>query len=192
LDVVRERVPGGEEEDGVMKNLALHAALLVGMTLAFIMFASPATAQVKIGVVDLQMAIASTKEGKAAKEKLEKMAKKKQEELDKKVETIKKLEEEMKKQMPLMSDAGKQEMLEKYRKQGLELQRLYMDNQTALAKEKGDLLEPILKKMGAVVQDIALSNGYTLIVDRSDGAVLYYDPATDLTTEVIKRYNNAK
>jgi len=148
--------------------------------------------QVKIGMVDLQTAVASTKAGKKAKSKLEKVASKKQKELDDKVEKLKKLEEEMKKQMPLMSDGGKQDMLERYRKEGLELQQLYVDNQTYLAEQKAKVLEPILKKMGAIIHDLALSEGYTVILDRSDGMVLYFQPSTDLTPEVIKRYNQAK
>jgi outer membrane protein len=147
---------------------------------------------VKVGVIDLQTAVATTQAGKKAKDKLEKLAKKKQKELDEKVEAIKKMEEEMKKQLPIMSDAGKQEMLEKYRKAGMELQDLYMNNQTVLAKKKAELLEPILTKMGAIIQDLALSEGYSLILDRSDGTVLYFEPSTDLTARIIKLYNESK
>ena len=146
-------------------------------------------AQVKIGVVDIQLAISSTKEGKRAKSKLEKLTKKKQKELDDKVEAVKALEDEMQKQMPLLSEDGKKDMLEKYRKEMLELQKLYVDNQTDLAKKKGELLEPILKKLNDVIQDIALSDGYSLILDRTVGSVLYHQPATDLTPLVIQKYN---
>ncbi len=148
-----------------------------------------ALAEVKIGVVDLQLAIASTKEGKAAKSKLEKFTKEKQEELDKKVEKIKKMEAEMQKQLPLMSEDGKKDMLERYRKEMQELQESYMGNQEELAKRKQKLLQPILEKMGTIVQDIALTKGFTVILDKGDGSVLYFDPATDLTSEVIKQYN---
>jgi len=148
-----------------------------------------AQAQMKIAVVDLQLAIASTKEGKSAKAKLEKMTEKKQKELDDRVNKIKKMEEDMEKQLPLLSDEGKKDMMEKYKKEMASLQELYMTNQTDLAKRKKDLLEPILQKMGAIVQDLALSEGYTLILDKGDGAVLYFQPSLDLTSEVIKLYN---
>lgn len=161
--------------------LAALFSLTVGM--------ATAVAQVKIGVVDLQLAISSTKDGKAAKETLEEMTKKKQKELDDKVESIKKMEENIQKQLPLLSEQGKKDMLEKYRKEMQELQQLYIDNQTALARKKAELLEPILKKMGQVIQDIALSDGYTVILDKGDVTVLYNAPAIDLTNEVIKKYN---
>ena len=156
------------------------------------LFSVAASAQVKIGVIDLQAAVASTKAGKRAKTKLEKLAKAKQKELDDKVKAIQEMEESMKKQLPIMSDKSKQEMLEKYRKVGMELQELYMANQQEVAKKKASLLEPILTKMGAIIQDLALSDGYTAILDRSEGTVLYFDPATDLTSKIIKLYNESK
>jgi outer membrane protein len=164
------------------------AAIAIGAML----FSQVATAQVKIGVIDLQAAVASTKAGKRAKSKLEKLAKKKQKELDDKVKDIQAMEENMKKQLPIMSDKSKQEMLEKYRKAGMELQELYMANQQEVAKKKASLLEPILTKMGAIIQDLALSDGYSAILDRSEGTVLYFDPATDLTSKIIKLYNESK
>jgi outer membrane protein len=169
--------------------LMLTLAALVALAVAA---PTRALGQVKVGVVDLQLALASTQEGKAAKEKLEGMTKKKQKALDDKVAGIKKMEDEMQKQMPLMSEAGKKDMLEKYRKAMGELQEMYVSNQTELAKEKAKVLEPILKKMSAIVQDIALSGSYTLILDKTDGTVLYNDPAIDLTSEVIRRYNAKK
>ncbi len=167
----------------------LTLALVVATTL---LSSSPLLAQVKIGVIDLQAAVASTKAGKRAKSKLEKLAQKKQKELDDAVEGIQKMEEDMKKQLPIMSDKSKQEALEKYRKKGMELQELYMANQQEVAKMKGKLLEPILTKMGAIIQDLALSDGYTAILDRSEGTVLYFDPAIDLTSKIIKIYNESK
>ena len=176
-----------------MRRTNRIALLTVALTtVGAMLFSVAASAQVKIGVIDLQAAVASTKAGKRAKEKLEKLAKKKQAELDEKVKAIQEMEENMKKQLPIMSDKSKQEMLEKYRKVGMELQELYMAKQQEVAKKKGALLEPILTKMGAIIQDLALSEGYSMILDRSEGTVLYFDPASDLTARIIKLYNESK
>jgi outer membrane protein len=163
-------------------------ALVVGSTC----FASEALCQLKMGVVDLQLAVASTKAGKDAKDKLEKLTKQKQKEIDDKVEAIKKMEEEFEKQGPLMSEAGKKDMMEKYQKAAMEVQQLYVDNQTYLAKKKGEVLEPILKKMTLILKDMALSGGYTMILDASSGVVLYNEPTIDLTAELIKNYNKGQ
>ncbi len=159
----------------------------------FALFAAgDAYAQLKVGVVDLQLALESVKEGKAAKDRLDKMVKDKQKELDTKTEKVKKMEDDIQKQLPLLDDKGKKDLLEKYRKEMMDLQKLYVDNQTFLQKKRAELLEPLLKKMSKVVQDLALSEGYSLILDKVDGVVLYHQPAMDVTTEVIKRYNSSK
>jgi len=172
----------------------IHGCFLAGLVVlaGLALGSGPALAQVKIGVVDLQTAVASTKAGKSAKEKLEKLAKKKQKELDDKVAAITKMEDELKAQLPVMSEAGKQDMIKKYREAGMELQELYVKNQQYMAKKKAEMLEPILQKMGSIIQDLALSDGYTVILDRSEGTVLYFEPATDLTPRIIKAYNDAK
>ncbi len=157
-----------------------------------LMFGAQAHAQVKIGVVDLQLALESVKEGKTAKTKLDKMVKNKQKELDTKTDKVKKMEEDIQKQLPLLDDKGKKDLLEKYRKEMMDLQKLYVDNQTFLQKKRAELLEPLLKKMSKVVQDLALSDGYSLILDKVDGMVLYHMPSMDVTPEVIKRFNAAK
>lgn len=157
-----------------------------------LLVASEAFAQMKIGVVDLQLALESVKEGKAAKDKLDRMVKDKQKELDNKTEKVKKMEEDIQKQLPLLDDKGKKDLLEKYRKEMMDLQKVYMDNQTFLQKKRAELLEPLLKKMSKVVQDLALQEGFSLILDKVDGVVLYHTPSMDVTPEVIKRYNSVK
>lgn len=165
---------------------------LAAAVVATFLFSSVAMAQLKIGVVDLQTAVASTKAGKNAKSKLEKAKNKAESAIEKRAEKIKKMEEEMQKQMPLMSEGGKKDMLDRYRKEMLELQEMVQQNQVKLAKKRNDLLEPILNKMGAIIQDLALSDGYTMIIDKSAGTVLYHEPTIDLTNEVVKRYNAKK
>lgn len=159
---------------------------------AIFLVTTAAAAQTKIGVVDLQTAVASTKAGKSAKSKLEKAKNKAEKSIEERAEKIKKMEEEMQKQMPLMSEGGKKDMLDRYRKEMLELQEMVQDSQVKLAKKRNEMLEPILNKMGAIIQDLALSDGYTLIIDKSAGTVLYHEPTIDLTNEVIKRYNAQK
>lgn len=167
-----------------------NARLVLSIAFLFAAFLSQnVIAQVKIGVVDLQLAVTSTKEGKRAKEKLEKLTKQKQKELDKKTERIKKMEKDMESQMQVLSEDGKKKLIQTYRQELMELQKLYMENQTFLAKKKSELLQPILKKMGRVIKEIAERDGYTVILDSSVGAVIYVDPANDLTNEVIRRFN---
>jgi len=149
-------------------------------------------AEVKIGIVDLQQAIATVKAGKKAKKKLKAYKKKKEKILETKADKIKAMEAELEKQLPLMTEKAKQGKLKEYQAQMLEAQNLYVEIQSELAKKQQALFEPILQRMGGLIEELALDYGYSLIIDKSSGAVLYYSPQTDLTPELIKRFNAAK
>ena len=131
-----------------MNRLSLRSVALTSFACCLALFvAGEAHAQMKVGVVDLQLALESVKEGKAAKDRLDKMVKDKQKELDTKTEKVKKMEDDIQKQLPLLDEKGKKDLLEKYRKEMMDLQKLYVDNQTFLQKKRAELLEPLLKKM---------------------------------------------
>jgi outer membrane protein len=149
-------------------------------------------AEVKIGIVDLQQAISTVKAGKMAKKKLQAFKKKKEQVLEAKADKIKAMEAELEKQLPLMTEKAKQEKLKEYQKEMLEAQNLYVEIQSDLAKKQQELFEPILQRLGGLIEELALEYSYSLIMDKSGGAVLYYSPQSDLTPELIKRFNAAK
>ncbi len=173
----------------------LIAIVFLGMVLAPTMVAAqPKTlsAEVKIGIVDLQQAISTVKAGKKAKKKLKAFKKKKEKVLEAKADKIKAMEAELEKQLPLMTEKAKQEKLKEYQKEMLEAQNLYVEIQSELAKKQQELFEPILQRLGALIEELALEYSFSLIMDKSGGAVLYYSPQTDMTPELIKRFNAAQ
>ena len=180
-------------------NRSLPAALNAVAFLGMVLVPSLATAQgksldaeVKIGIVDLQQAISTVKAGKMAKKKLKAYKKKKEKVLEAKADKIKAMEAELEKQLPLMTEKAKQEKLKEYQKEMLEAQNLYVEIQTELAKKQQELFEPILQRLGGLIEELALEYSFSLIMDKSGGAVLYFSPQSDLTPELIKRFNAAK
>ena len=178
---------------------SLPAALLGFLFLGMILAPAPVAAQtktlateVKIAIVDLQQAISTVKEGQKAKKKLKAFKQKKEKVLEAKADKIKAMEAELEKQLPLMTEKAKQEKLKEYQKEMLEAQNLYVEIQSELAKKQQELFEPILQQLGALIEELALEYGFSLIMDKSGGAVLYFSPQTDLTPELIKRFNAAK
>lgn len=144
--------------------------------------------EIKIGVIDVQGAIALTKEGKAAQKKLDDMGASKRKDIEDKTSKIKAMEEELKKQLPLMNEKAKQEKLAVYQELAADLQKVYLESQNELAKEESELLDPIMKKMNDIITQMAMEYGYTLILNKNAG-VLYHTPQLDLTHELVKRFN---
>ncbi|MBT9555594.1 MAG: OmpH family outer membrane protein [Myxococcales bacterium] len=163
---------------------ALLSALLFAVALAF---TTPASAQaLKIGVVDVQKAIQTVPEGKAAKQKLEADAKRIQSDIDKQQNELKTMKDELERQAALLQDAVKREKMKLYQQKLMQLQEGYVKNQQDLKEKEGKLLKPILEKITKTAEAVAKAEGYTLIVEK--GAVLFAVPAIDITDTVIARY----
>jgi outer membrane protein len=142
---------------------------------------------VKIGYVDLQRTLNETASGKAARKKLEADKKKKQKALDKDQQDLQKMAQELDKQrVVLKPDVLRQrerELQEKY----VKLQETYLQLQQELAKMEAKLVSEIFQKASPVIKDIAQKQGYTMILEKNESAVLWADPALDITAEVNKK-----
>jgi len=75
------------------------------------------------------------------------------------------------------------ELQEKY----VALQERYFQLQQELAKSEALLVREIFGKAGPVIQEIAKRDGYTIILEKNEGAVLFGAPALDLTPEINKK-----
>lgn len=51
------------------------------------------------------------------------------------------------------------------------------------------LQDPLIKKIKAAIEEVAKENGYSQIIDTSQGLVLYFDPAYDIMSLVKKKLN---
>ena len=94
-----------------------RASALLTMALSLLL-ALPARAEVKIGYVDIEKAVLATKDGQNAKANLEKMAKEKEADIEKKLENFRKMEEQLQKQVSMMNEEMKRQKLQEYQKQG--------------------------------------------------------------------------
>jgi outer membrane protein len=144
---------------------------------------------VKVGYVDLQRSLNETGVGKRAKGKLEADKKKKQVELDKKQKELQGFAAELDKQRAVLKpDVLRQrekELQDKY----VKLQERYFQLQQDLAKQEATLVREIFGKASPVIQEIAKRDGYTMILEKNEGAVLWAEQGLDITTEVNKKLN---
>lgn len=146
----------------------------------------------KIGFVDLQRTLNETKAGKKARAGLEAMKKKKQAEIDKKQEDLKKYAEELDKQRvvlkPEVLRQREKELQDKY----VELQNLFLQYQQELAKKEAELTREIFSAAAKHIEAIARRDGYTMMLEKTESAVLWADKAADITDEVNKKLDAEK
>src|SRR5262249_16024179 len=142
-------------------------------------------AEVRMAVVDLQRALNETEDGRHAKAKLKTLFTKRQQALDKSQSDVKELKNAIDKHKNVLSQAALQERLEAYQKAFVDLQNSYVEYQRELAQKEAELTNGILEKMQEILRRIGQAEGYSLIVEKNEGGVVWVPSHLDLTDRVI-------
>ena len=142
----------------------------------------------KLAFVDLQRALEETEDGKKAKAKLKSDFDRKQKELDDKQEELKKMKEGLDKKAALMKPEALQKESKDFQERFVELQQTYQRLQQDLAKKEQDATRSIFARLQTVVGTIADREHFAMVLEKN-AAVVWGQPALDITNEVIRTYN---
>ncbi|MCP5053667.1 MAG: OmpH family outer membrane protein [bacterium] len=141
----------------------------------------------KIGVVNSAQILQQTKKGKVIKQKLEKLQKQKQREVQTLQEQIKKLQQDV--LSPALNAATKQQKSEELNQKQVTLKRRIEDAQRTLEREFQKELIQLEKQIMPVMQTIGKTKGYLMVVDLQKGGLVYVDQSIDITADVIKAFD---
>src|SRR5262249_42630459 len=141
----------------------------------------------------VQQAILQTKEGQKASADLQAKFMPRRQQLDKKQQDIQALQEQMKKGSATMSDEAKQKLTRDIDSNTKSLQRDGEDFEADVNQEEGKIMQDLGQKMMDVVIKYATQNGFAMVLDVSNQQtpVLWADPSADITSEIIKLYDQA-
>ncbi len=170
-------------------NVSRHAATLIAALLLSAVAPKLYAQANRIAVVDLQRALNETEDGRRAKARLKRLFKRRQVALDKRQEELKALKEDIERQKNVLSREALQKRVEEYQKAFIELQSTYVEYQRELAQKEAQLTREIIARMERILRRIGQSEGYTLIVERNEGGVVWVPSNLDVTDLVIQRYN---
>lgn len=174
-----------------MFQLQRHAITLAAALM--ISFVAPRLyAQVRIAVVDLQRALNETEDGRQAKARLKRLFKQRQQELDRRQGELKTLKENIEKNAEVWARDVLQKRAEEYQKAYIELQQQYVEFQRELAEKESEMTQVIIARMEQILRRIGQTEGYTMIVERNEGGVVWVPGNLDLTDDVIQRYNSGE
>ena len=173
-------------------TLALLGAALAGGAYAQAPVAAAASAApTKVAVIQIQAALAATKEGqKAAAEMETKMAPRKKE-LDGKQSEIKDLQERLQRGGNTLSDSAKEDLTRNIDLKTKSYNRQIEDAQAELEQEQQKVVSVLGQKMMAVIDKYAQQNGFAIVLDVSNQntPVLYASNSVDITKEIIDLYD---
>ena len=154
--------------------------------------AHASTESVKLGIVDMQMAIQSVESGKKAKSQLEKDFNTRKSELQKEEAQIKKMGEEFRKQSLVLNDEARAKKQQELQERVMKFQELTARSQQEIAQKEQELTLPIIQKLRGIIGELAKTKGYSVILEKNENTVLFSLDKDDLTDEVIKLFNSAK
>ena len=172
-------------------RVPMTVALLLALT-AVLVPAGAATAQLKIGYVDLQRALNESEAGKAAKERFKVQVDKLQGDLKKKKDALDGLKEQLEKKSSVMKEEEARNMQKDYERKLRDFERSYKDSQGELQQRDNELTVELLKELQVVIEQYGKENSYSMILEQSSSSVLYGAPDLDLTEQIIARYNARK
>jgi outer membrane protein len=168
-----------------MRNVIVLAAI----TLAIAVPQATRAAELKIGFVNLQQAVSEVDEGKSARDALKKEFEQKQKTLDDKQNELKRLKEDLEKQMVVMSEEVKREKAMEFERKVNEMQQVYVQMQKDLSEREREMMKVIFDKMEAVIKDIAQAEGYAYVFEQQNAGLIVAPPSANMTNELVRRYN---
>jgi outer membrane protein len=159
--------------------------IVSGMVLVF--GVTSASALVKVGFVDMQKAITTTKSFKRSMTKYQTSYKSEQTKIQAKEEAIKKKKDELEKQKFVMSPDLVAKKEEQWRNDYKDFKRYVQDKNESFQRTRDEMGRQILVKMMAVVKKLGKEKKFTVILENK--SVLYNDSTVDLTDIVVKRFD---
>jgi outer membrane protein len=158
--------------------------------LAFLLIASSVfSQQIKIGYVDTNRLKMEYKEYADAKAKFDKQLAIWQDYADSLQQEIINMQEELNTQRMLLSEDKRREREQKILDKQLEYEefaRKILGADGEAAQREYELSKPLIDKINAAINLIALRDNYTLILDTAGGDILYAKDEMDITNKVLQ------
>jgi len=164
---------------------------------AFILFLTTmavpgaAHAQGRVGVINMNVAIGSTAEGKKAIADLQKKYAPRKQELDQLQKEIQTIQDQLNKQTATLSDDEQRRLSRDLEDKQKQYKRSADDAQSDYNADTEETVSRIGKKMVRIIGDYALQNGIVLVIDDAQIPVYYAAKDTDIQAEIVKRYDAA-
>lgn len=141
-----------------------------------------AFSEMKIGVINSQKLIMGTKKGRAIAAELEKIGKEKQNKLDTMRAEIKKLEKEL--MSPALNNETKEKKALELQNKRTAIKRFVEDTQREMQLKTEQDMNVLKAEIHPIIQQVGKEKGLAIILEIT--AVAYFDPAVDITDDIIK------
>ena len=168
-----------------MRKLVLFLALGLGT-----FFTHAQTASVKIGYADVDYIFSQMPEAKQIEAELKSTQQQLKNQIDARVADFQKKLADYQANLNTMLDAVRQNTERELGQMQQNIEKLQQDAQTTIQTKQTQLMEPVYKKVGKGIEDVAKENGFTFILNQQIGGldvILYGDEKMDVSDLVLKK-----
>jgi len=175
----------------VLKKISLACSLVVVAPGAFEGALFAQAAPQKVGVIQIQSAMVSTKDGQKGVQELNARLQPKKTELDRKAGELRELQDRLQRGGAAMAETAKQDLTRQIDTKTKNYKRDMQDAQDEYEQENRKLLQDLSGKMTSVIDKYAAEHGFAVILDVSNPntPVMYVSNTVDVTRDIIDLYD---
>lgn len=170
------------------KALAAAAAFAAAMWVA----GAAGAENIKIAVIDVNKILNESTAGVAAKKKIENRYEELKKRIDAKQEEAKKIKDEIDKQKILLGKEKLKEKEDALAARVSELRQMTQEGEKEMQTRQSEQTREVLKLIEGQLDKVVAAEKIDLVVDRTQGGVVYYAPALDITDRVLGMVNKEK
>ena len=143
----------------------------------------------RIGFLNIQKAVSSTKEWKKNFEKFKADFTKEKQRIKLREKKLKKMLDKLNKTSLVTKPELKKKQENQFRKEKIDFERYVQDKNAEFGKQEKEMTQKILVKMMKIIKKIGEEKKYTMILEQK--VVLYHDKGNDLTSIATRAYDRA-
>lgn len=175
-----------------MERRSTSKKILLVLIVAGLVSFGYAQESMKFGVVNSQEVLEKSAEGKRVTTQLEAKNKTLQEDLARLDDRIRELETRLNTQRLTLSQEALSNLMSDLDKQRTERARFVEDSRRELNDLQLRLFNRLQTELRPIITEIGKSKNLDMIFDIGNSGIIYFNPAVDLTGEVIQKYDASK
>jgi outer membrane protein len=144
-----------------------------------------------IACVDLKRVIVESDQGKQIQKILTGEQERMKKDIDAKQDELQKLKDAIEKQVATITPEARAEKEKQYQNKLKDYQRLAGDYQSELQQKDSEYMQKILGELEGIVKAVAEKEKYLIVLEKTQGGILYSAPTVEITDKVIVAFNEA-
>jgi outer membrane protein len=174
----------------IMPKINRIGLLLIGLSFLFCLYHGQAWAEdIKIGVLNMKRLQQNSVKFQKLREELKQKFNALQKKLDAERDQINKLEEELQKQSMMLSLDAKEGKEMELGKKTRHYKYMYEEVTQEMKNAEYEATRKVGSEIQKIVEKIAQSEGYSLILEEGTMGLIYYNNVLDITDRVTKAYD---